>query len=324
MNNKLYVFLHNLNDMNQNTNLRLRHMEIFSEVARLSSISRAAETLGMAQPGVTRSIRELEQICGCALFEKSGRGIQITPRGQMFQRYAAASLSAARTGLAEIQKLADLDSPPLRIGALPTVSATVVPIVVDQYLLAGANSRLQISTGENRVLLDQLAHDELDLMIGRLAAPELMRGMVFEPLYRDKVIFVVHHTHRLASERSISNQSMDEFPMLMPSHHSIIRPFVDRLFLEQGLRESVRTIDTVSDSFGRAFVRDHEAIWIISSGVVSNELASGDFVALPINTDTTLGSIGLTRRADAPDNPAVKLFGAQLRALDLSKFGSAT
>lgn len=308
--------------MNKNSNLRLRHLEIFSEVARLSSISRAAETLGMAQPGVTRTIRELEQICNCALFEKSGRGIQITPRGEMFQRYAAASLSAARTGLAEIHKLAELDSPPLRIGALPTVSATVMPIVVNQYLQTGAGSRLQITTGENRVLLDQLAKDELDLMIGRLAAPELMRGMVFEPLYRDKVIFVVHHTHRLAKASSVSNQQLVDYPMLMPSPRSIIRPFVDRLFLEQGIRESGKTIDTVSDSFGRAFVRDHQAIWIISSGVVANELASGDFVALPINTDTTLGSIGLTRRADAADNPAITLFGAQLRALDLRRFGS--
>jgi len=67
-----------------------------------------------------------------------------------------------------------------------------------------------------------------------------------------------------------------------------------------------KAIETVSDSFGRAFLRASDGIWIISRGVVSAEIASGEFVELPIETGSTMGAVGLiTRDADRPHDAAV-------------------
>ena len=63
--------------MNILRRLKLRHLETFVEVARQKSVSRAAENLNLTQPAVTRTIRELEEICGKPLVEKDGRGIRI-------------------------------------------------------------------------------------------------------------------------------------------------------------------------------------------------------------------------------------------------------
>ena len=101
----------------------------------------------------------------------------------------------------------------------------------------------------------------------------------------------------------------------MPQPGSIIRPFVDRLFIEQGFPWPRRAIETVSDSFGRAFLRRHKAIWIISRGVVASEIESGEFTVLPIDTEQTMGSVGLNRRAETELPPGAEIFADIVRRL---------
>jgi LysR family pca operon transcriptional activator len=141
-----------------------------------------------------------------------------------------------------------------------------------------------------------------------------MHGLVFEPLFRDKVVFIVDAGHPLAGDKQIAAEEFSNYPVLMPTRGSIIRPFVDRLFIEQGLPFPDRAIETVSDSFGRAFVRGYQAIWIISRGVIAPEIDTGEFVILPIDTESTLGSVGLNTRADAQLPPGAELFADILRS----------
>jgi len=295
--------------------LKLRHLEVFVEVARQSSVSRAAEVLHLSQPAVTRTIRELEEMCGRPLVEKDGRGIRISHFGEVFLRHAGTSLAAVRAGIAALKELSLAEGPPVRLGALPTVSAAVIPQAVARYLESGMPNRLKIVSGENRVLLDQLRDGALDLVAGRLPAPESMQGLTFEPLYRDRVVFAVDDGHPLAGQTRMAVEALDAYPVLLPSRDSIIRPFVDRLFIEQGIPEPRQAIETVSDSFGRAFTRQYAAIWIISRGVIAAEITSGQFVELPVDTGSTLGSVGLNTRADQPLAPAVERFAEILRGV---------
>tara|TARA_R110002124_G_scaffold104370_10_gene254315 strand:- start:2141 stop:3106 length:966 start_codon:yes stop_codon:yes gene_type:complete len=314
MKNAIYNKNHIEKHMNNLRRLKLRHLETFVEVARQSSISRAASVLHLSQPAVTRTIRELESIIGKPLVEKDGRGIRISHYGEIFLRHAGSSLAAARNGLNAVSALTMNDGPPVRIGALPTVSATIVPAAVAKYLDAGMRSRLLIVTGENRVLLNQLRNGELDLVMGRLPAPESMQGLIFEPLYKEEVVFAVRAGHPLTGQSQMSIAALNDYPVLVPSQASIIRPFVDRLFIEQGITEPRHIVETVSDSFGRAFLHGRNAIWIISRGVVAAELASGEFDILPIDTSSTLGSVGLNIRADGDLSSAAEFLADLLRA----------
>lgn len=313
MKNERSCTYHSENDMNLLRRVKLRHLEAFVEVARQKSVSRAADNLNLTQPAVTRTLRELEEICGKPLVEKDGRGIRISSYGDVFLRYAGSSLAAARSGINALQELSLADGPLLRLGALPTVSTTILPVAVARYLSSGVQNRLSVVTGENRVLLDQLRVGELDLVMGRLPAPENMQGLVFEPLFRDKVVFTAHADHPLASRDQFAIDALDDFPVLVPTRQSIIRPFVDRLFIEQGISLPRKVIETVSDSFGRAFVSRYNAVWVISRGVVATEIESGEFVALPIDTDSTLGSVGLNTRAQTTMSAAAETFADMLR-----------
>lgn len=279
--------------------IKLRHLSTFVEVARNVSIGKAAGILNVSQPAVTRTIRELEEALGAPLVEKDGRGIRLTSAGEEFRRHAGASVAALRQGVDSVRLGQSKATVPLRIGALPTVSARIMPAAVRRFLAGSQGGRLKIITGENAVLLDQLAAGELDLVVGRLAAPERMLGLTFEHLYSEQVLFVVRSGHPLLFERPFDLARIAGFTVLMPTATAIIRPFVDRFLIAHGLPDTGARIESVSDSFGRAFVRDSDAIWIISEGVVANDVAAGHLATLPIDTSETRGAVGLTMRADA-------------------------
>lgn len=292
--------------------IKLRHLEVFLEAARLKSVSRAAEALSLTQPAVSRTLRELETATGRTLFERDGRGIRLSPFGEMLLPHAGAAMAATRAGLDTLVGLGAASGAPLRLGALPTVSSTLIPSAVAAFRSTGVPSRLWITTGENRVLLDQLRRGDLDLMVGRLPAPELMLGLSFEPLFKDRVTLVVAAEHPLL-DGALTAERLGGYPMLLPGPDSIIRPYAERLFMEHGLPLPGDAIETVSDSFGRAFTRDHGAVWVISRGVVAPELARGLLVELPLDTTTTLGSVGIMRQADAAPHMCAERFARALR-----------
>ncbi|MGE7368602.1 pca operon transcription factor PcaQ [Neorhizobium sp. NPDC001467] len=279
--------------------IKFRHLQTFLEVARQKSVAKAAGLLGVSQPAVTKTIRELEEALGVAVVERDGRGIRLTRYGDVFLRHAGAALTALRQGVDSVSQELFEAAPPVRVGALPTVSTGIMPRAMSMFLQEKTGSRIKIVTGDNAVLLEQLRVGDLDLVVGRLAAPEKMAGFSFQHLYSEQVVFVVRTGHPLlASQKSVFDGFAD-YPVLMPTRGSIIRPHVEQFLIANGVPNLPTQVETVSDAFGRAFVRQSDAIWIISRGVIATDLADGFLAALPIDTSETRGPVGLTIRADA-------------------------
>ncbi|CDZ26722.1 Pca operon transcription factor PcaQ [Neorhizobium galegae bv. officinalis] len=288
-----------------NSRVKFRHLHTFVEVARQKSVVKAAEILHVSQPAVTKTIRELEEALGVAMFERDGRGIRITRYGEVFLRHAGAALTALRHGMDSVsQELFD-SAPPVRIGALPTVSTRVMPRAMTLFLAEKTGSRIKIVTGDNAVLMEQLRVGDLDLVVGRLALPEKMTGLSFEHLYSEQVVFTVRTGHPLLDTKRSIFEGFADYPVLMPTRGSIIRPSVEQFLIANGVASLPTQVETVSDAFGRAFVRSSDAIWIISTGVVAADIEDGVLATLPIDTSETRGPVGLTIRADA--NPSTPL-----------------
>jgi len=294
--------------------IKLRHLEALIEVARQKSIQKAANALNVSQPAVTKTMRELEQGLGIQLYERDGRGIRLTPAGDIFLRHAGASLASLRQGMDAIAAGRAGELPPIRIGALPTVSSLIMPGAVKLFLQEDPTRRLRIITGENQTILQHLRLGELDIVVGRLATPELMIGLSFEHLYSEVVRFVVRPDHPMLHHQGSVFERIADYLVLMPTPSSIIRPYVDRLLIANGAPPMPRQIETVSDTFARSFLRSSDAIWIISSGVVANDLADRSLMALPVDTTETQGPVGLTMRADAPPFPGNEMMAQAIRA----------
>lgn len=287
--------------------IKLRHLRCFLEVARLRSVVGAAESLGVSQPAVSKTLRELEEIVGGSLMDRSRSGVFLTDAGELFHHYASAGLAALQQGLSGVARGRMTQDLLLRIGVLPTVAARLAPAAVHRYSRNPSAATLSLVTGPNRFLLETLRAGDLDLVIGRLAAPEMMRDLSFIHLYSEPVVLVVRPGHPLLAGGHPDLGVLADYPVLIPPPDAVIRRSVEQLLLVHNVTDLPHRIETVSNAFGRAYTRQYDAIWIISHGVVANDLDEGYLVRLPVAIDNVSGPVGLTLRATADPSPPLRL-----------------
>jgi len=277
--------------------IKLRHIACFLEVVRCKSVVEAAEALHISQPAASKTIQEFEQLLGSELFDRSRRKLALTPFGEIFHRYAATGVAALRQGIDAASGAHAATT--VRVGALPTVSARVLPQAVRAFTDSNAGVHARVVTGPNDYLLSLLRTGDADLVIGRMADPAVMVGLSFEHLYFERVGFIVRPGHPLLAARDFTLGMIESYQLLMPTPDSVIRPFVDRLLVGHGITTVRDEVETVSDAFGRSYVLQSDAIWIISQGVVADDIKRGQLARLPVDTTETLGPVGFTTRADA-------------------------
>ncbi|MCQ0987796.1 pca operon transcription factor PcaQ [Jiella marina] len=286
--------------------IKFRHLRTFVEVARLGSVGRAGEALHISQPAVSKTLAELEAVLGARLMDRSRSGVALTPVGQMFHAYANASLAALRQGIDGIAETLAAGDLRLSIGALPSVAARIVPDAAIEMGQVAPEAGLAIVTGPNGYLLSELASGALDLVIGRLGNPEAMAGLSFSQLYSERVSLVVRPGHPLVGSADIA--AIAGYPIIFPNRDAAIRTIAEQYFIAYGIGRGRHRIETVAETFGRAYVRKTDAVWVISSGVVAVDVAEGMLVELPLPMRETLGPVGLTMRGEGDPSPALRLF----------------
>lgn len=271
-----------------------RHLRTFVEVARLSSVGQAADALAISQPAVSKTLRELEDRLGTLLFERVGRRVRLTEAGRLFQRHAGLSLIELERGVRAVLA-PERHRRRIAVGVLPTVATRIMPEAALAYAATVPGGSLSVTTGPNWLLLSQLRAGTLELVVGRLAAPEEMKGLIFEQLYVEPVAAIVRPDHPLVAAPA---QGVAAFPLILPPPGAVIRPAVEQYFLTLGQEPPSALVETVSLAVGRGLVQASDAVWFISRGVVEQELDLGTLVALDLaGLPRAAGPVGLTRRA---------------------------
>jgi LysR family transcriptional regulator, pca operon transcriptional activator len=295
--------------------IKYRQIACFLEVAERRSFVRAAEALHSNQPAVSKMIAELEDALGVVLFERSRRGVQLTAYGEVFRLHAGASIIALRQGVESLVTAKIGGGVRIAIGVLPTVAATVVPRAVKRAKDEGLAATVYLATGTNDVLLKLLKDKQLDLVVGRFADVDLMRDLAFEHLYSEEIVLVSRNGHPLGERRRVPLRAITGYTVLLPEPGSIIRPIIDTLLISRGVAQIADVIETTSSTFGRSYLRISDAIWIISRGVVADDIASGELVELPVDVDVVTGPVGITSRADTVPTLSIQFISRALRAI---------
>ncbi|MTH76790.1 pca operon transcription factor PcaQ [Paracoccus aestuariivivens] len=286
--------------------IKFRHLQAFVEIVRCRSLKRAAESLHLTQPAISRALSELEDIVGAELLIRGRAGVTLTPRGELLHTFTLASLASLEQGMSGLRAFGQEDEAPLRVGALPSVAARLLPHVADEIASVAPGMRLNIIDGSHHHLTRLLNDKELDIVIGRMGEPEAMSGLSFTQLYMEEVAIVVRPGHPILPEPDL--RRIADWPVIYPPQSAAIRPIVRRLLISQGVPLPHNRIESVSVGFGRAHTRDSDAIWFISAGVVAREISEGLLVRLPVDTTSTKGAVGLMVRAGEPDTTQRRLF----------------
>ncbi len=291
--------------------IKFRHVECFATIERLGSLKAACAALNLSQPALSKTLKELEDILGARLMERDRGGVRLTPEGEVFLEFAGLSLAALRRGVDGVAALRAGEGDILRVGALPSVAARLMPPAVALFRRLSPDTRLDLQDGAHGQLTVRLRAGELDIVVGRLGAPAVMQGVSFTQLYQERVVCVTRPGHPLGGATT-DPAALIRWPVLYPPDGAAIRPLLDRWCLAQGLPAFPDRIACVSGAFGRNYVAASDALWFISEGVVAQDLAEGRLVALPLDLGLTAGPVGLMTRPGTTETASQRLFARAL------------
>lgn len=291
--------------------LKIRHVQCFVEIVRKRSLKLAADSLLLTQPAVSKTLKELEEIVGATLLSRDRGGVELTPQGDMFLEFAEMGMAALQRGIDGLRLDGSGASRRVAVGALPSVAARLMPAASRAFAALQPDATLVIADGSHGHLIERLRLGELDVVIGRLGEPQTMQGLSFTQLYMEHVEFVLRPDHPWLAKPDLAR--LADWPVIFPSAGSAIRPLVERFLIAHGIGALRYPIETVSGAFGRVAVAQSDAVWIISGGVVADDLARGRLARLPLDTSLMAGPVGIMLRSDDSIRPEVR---ALVRAVE--------
>ena len=292
--------------------IRLRHLHTFVAVAQQGTLGRAAETLNLSQPALSKTLNELEQLTGTRLFERGRLGAQLTLVGEQFLTHAVKVLDALNSAGQALNRKEGLNNDIVRIGALPTAALGILPTVIGQFHKQQKDITLQVATMNNTMLLAGLKSGEIDIGIGRMSDPELMSGLNYELLFLESLKLVVRPGHPLLQETVTLSRVM-EWPVVVSPKGTVPRQNAEALLQSQGCKMPAGCIETLSASLSRQLTVAFDYVWFVPSGAVKDDLRRGVLTALPIATQGAGEPIGILTRVDATLTPGTQTLLSAIR-----------
>ncbi|EMG7680762.1 LysR family transcriptional regulator [Salmonella enterica] len=292
--------------------IRLRHLHTFVAVAQQGTLGRAAETLNLSQPALSKTLNELEQLTGTRLFERGRLGSQLTVPGEQFLTHAVKVLDALNTAGQALNRKEDASADVVRVGALPTAALGILPAAIGRFHQQQKSTSLQVATMNNTMLLAGLKSGEIDLGIGRMSDPELMGGLNYELLFLESLKLVVRPGHPLLQE-TITLSRVMEWPVVVSPKGTVPRQNAEALLQSQGCKMPAGCIETLSASLSRQLTVDYDYVWFVPSGAVKEDLRQATLVSLPVPTQSAGEPIGILTRVDIPLSTGAQMLIAAIR-----------
>ncbi|MCG6113101.1 MAG: LysR substrate-binding domain-containing protein [Paracoccus sp.] len=292
--------------------IKLRHLRAFLDIAANGSLTATARAQGITQPALSRSLAELEDLLGARLFLRQGRRLGLSEAGTAFRDTASHALQLLDAGAAALRPGAAPGR--LRVGVLPTAAGRLFPRIALAFAARAPQVILAVETGPHSHLVTLLRTGEIDLMIGRMPDARDMSGLRFDHLYEDRIALVSRAGHPLIGERV--EAALTTCPLILPPQSALIRRAVEDYLLTRDLRRSP-IIETAALAVGLGVLAASDALWFISHGVITDELARGALVEWPTGASSLAGAVGMTLRQAETPGPALDLLVRLTRQLAL-------
>lgn len=210
--------------------LNYHHLRLFWEVARAGSLRAAAARLHLSQPTISAQIKALENALDEPLFDRTGRGLKLTPQGRLVTERAAEIFSLGTEMIRSLHGLGRTRNLRLNVGITDSLPKLVAWRLIRPAVKAFPNLQLSCVEGHAQELLGSLAAGRLDVVLSDEAAPSSLPVKAFNHLLGESpVVFCAAP----ALAKKLSRHfpvSLKNAPLLLPASRTAWRHEIDRWF----------------------------------------------------------------------------------------------
>ncbi len=293
-----------------NGRLKLRHLVLVVAIADQGSVLRAAEHLHLAQPAVTRSLREVEGVLGVELFTRGPRGVTPTLFGDAFVEHARAVLAELRRAGERIAGLADGEVGTVTIGTLLAGSNVLLPRAIAALKRDRPGIRVIVQEATFDAQVPRLLDGEIDLILGRLNPIDDLRGLRQITLYGEPVRLVARRDHPARSRPGLRLADLIGYPWVLPLEQTALRTELEQVFRAEGLALPGDLVECTSVLTVRTLVRDTDMIAALPELVARTDAG---IAPLPVPLETVRRQVGVTLPAHRAPTPSARIMIDHLR-----------
>ncbi|QFG26410.1 LysR substrate-binding domain-containing protein [Actinomadura sp. WMMB 499] len=293
-----------------NGRLKLRHLVLVVAIAEHGSVLRAAEHLRLAQPAVTRSLREVESILGVDLFTRGPRGVTPTLFGDAFIEHARAVLAELRRAGERISGLADGEVGTVTIGTLLAGSNVLLPRAIAALKASRPGITVIVQEATFDAQVPRLLDGEIDLILGRLNPIGEQPALRQITLYGEPVRLVARRDHPARRRPGLDLSALLDYPWVLPLEQTALRRELEQVFRAEGLEPPADLVECTSVLTVRTLVRDTDMIAALPELVARTD---AELAPLPVPLETVPHQVGVTLPAHRAPTPSARLMLDHLR-----------
>jgi DNA-binding transcriptional LysR family regulator len=281
-----------------------KQIQTFMEVARLGSVSKAAERLFVTQPAVSMQIKQLEEAFGLALVEPMGRNIKLTDAGEVFLTHATTAMGQFKDLEALMAEHIGLKRGRIDLAVVSTAKY-FIPMLLVRFnkLFPGIDVRLYIENREN--VLGMLSRFEVDLVVmGRSPSHIECEATAFAT---NPMAMVAAPDHAMARRKNVDFTALGGYGFVVREDGSGTRAAMQRLFDDHKTPLKV-VMEVPSNETIKQAVMAGMGLSFLSMRTVRHELASGRLALLEIQGLPQINHWFVTHLSSKKLSPAALAF----------------
>lgn len=291
--------------------MKLSQIRDVVTVAERGSVRSAARQLGIAQPAISRSIRELEHELGVTLFERSARGVALTPMGELFVKRAQAAQSELRQARDEIEQSKGQTTGLVSAGLSTVSHLALLPGALERFRARYPSVMLRISEGLLPSLEGALRDGTLDFYIGPLAETPPAQEFIVEKLFDNTRRVFCRRDHRLAGATSLAE--LAEAQWISTSVTANDDAELVPLFASYGLPRPKIAIHAPSALTMALATANSDLLMMLPEQWLEAPITRNLLACIEVREKLPAPPICFVRRARLPLTPAAEYFADMLR-----------
>lgn len=298
------------------TPLRLRHA---ASLAEHGSFRRAAATLRISQPALSKSVQALESALGVKLFERRRDGVIPTEFGRLVLEHTRDLVDAESELLRRIQLVAGLEAGALNIAFGPLPGAMSVYPAAGALLARHPNLRLSLQSISWRDVIQAVIEKKADLGIAEVSGASHDDSLQTELVGQHRVHFLCRAGHPILGEPRITLAQLTAYPWAttrLPLRMAGALPLAtDRAGAIDALSgDFIPAVDVWSPANMGALIEQSVVIALAPLSMVERQLADGSVVVVPHSGIDLRGRYGFLYLRSRPLSPAAAAYMAEIRA----------
>lgn len=284
--------------------MKINQIRDIVAIAEFGSLGAAARHLRLAQPALSRSVRELEREFGTPFFERHARGMVPTPIGTVFIARARAILREIQRTGDEIGQMLGETHGEVVVGLSFVAHVELLPKVIEPFRKRYPNVRMQIIDGSYPSLEGRLREGSVDFYVGPAPGTKVPSELSLEKLYDNILVILGRKNHPLSQAKSIRDLADADWTTTETA--SPLGWEIEKLFAQRKLRKPRLAFRSQSILTLMVLVSNTDLLALMPVQFVKFPVTGAWMCVIPVKETMPAPPIVVVRRASRPLTPAAQ------------------